>query len=166
MKISDLDKANSLQRDRQTLQKTLKIIDVQGKGKPAKWNLAELDEQLQKALRALPLHTSVATDDVYGLASILQGAASDAGFNVGTSGYLLKASLMANEPIKKDDWYWLRSTLKLEFIAQDGVTVLGYESWPLKVSAGASSQLRSRMRKAADKKLKTELFNSMLKFAS
>ena len=166
LKIADLNKANILQQDRQALQKTLKIIDVKGQGVSSRWNSAELDEQLQKSLRALPLRTSVTVDDVDGLNNILQGAASDAGFNVGSNGYLLTASLESNEPLKKDDWYWLRGTLKLQFLAQDGVTVLGYESWPLKVSAGAISQLQSRMRKAADKKLKGELFNSMLRFAN
>ena len=166
LKISDLSTANALQQDRQTLQKTLKIIDVKGKGLPAKWNLADLNEQLQGSLRALPLKTVVKVDDVGGLSNILQGAAGQAGFNIGNSGYQLTASLDAQDAIKKDDWHWLRATLRLQLVAQDGITVLGYKSWPLKVSSGSSSQLSARMLKAADKKLKQELLNSMLEFAS
>jgi len=166
LKISDLNKANALQQDRQTLQKTLKIIDVKGKGRPARWNLAELNEKLQQALRSLPLKTVVKEDDVGGLNNILQGAASKAGFDVGNSGYQLAASLVAQDPILKDDWHWLRATLKIELIARDGITVVGYKSWPLKVSAGNSSQLSARMQKAVDKKLKQELLNSMLGFAT
>ena len=170
LKISDLHKANSLQQDRQTLQKTLKIIDVKGKGAPARWNLAELNEQLQQALRALPLITVVKIDDIGGLNNVLQGAATKAGFSVdnnsGSSGYQLTASLEAQQPIIKDDWNWLRATLKIELIAQDGVTVIGYQSWPLKVSASNASQLQSRMLKAVDNKLKQELLNSLLEFAT
>jgi len=166
LKIADLHKANSLQQDRQTLQKTLKIIDVKGKGSPALWNLAELNEQLQQALRALPLQTTVKVDDVGGLSSILQGAASKAGFNIARSGYQLSASLEAQQPIERGDWFWLRATLKIELIAQDGVTVIGYQSWPLKVSASSPSQLDARMLKAADKKLKQELLSSVLEFAT
>lgn len=166
LKISDLHKADSLQQDRQTLQKTLKIIDVKGKGSPALWNLAELNERLQQALRSLPLHTAVKTDDIGGLNNILQGAASKAGFNVGSSGYQLAASLETQEPIDQGDWHWLRATLKIELIAQDGVTVIGYQSWPLKVSASNPSQLEARMLKEADKKLKQELLNSVLEFAT
>ncbi len=166
LKISDLHKANALQQDRQTLQKTLKIIDVKGKGMPALWNLAELNEQLQLALRSLPLQTTVKADDIGGLSNILQGAASKAGFNVGSSGYQLAASLITQQAIKKDGWYWLRGTLNIELTTEDGVTVIGYQSWPLKVSAGNSSQLKARMAKAADKKLKQELLNSILEFAS
>lgn len=171
LEIADLHKATSLQQDRQTLQKTLKIIDVKGKGSAPQWNLAELNEQLQQALRSLPLQTGVAVDDIGGLSNILQGAAADAGFNVADSShqggfYRLSAGLEAQEPVKKDDWYWLRASLKLELISQDGATVIGYQSWPLKVSAASPSQLDARMRKAADEKLKQELLSSVLKFAT
>jgi len=170
LKISDLHKANALQQDRQTLQKTLKIIDVKGKGASARWNQAELSEQLQQALRSLPLITVVKADDIGGLNNVLQGAAAKAGFsvadNTGSSGYQLAASLEAQQPIIKDDWHWLRATLKIELIAQDGITVIGYQSWPLKVSASNDSQLQPRMLKAVDKKLKQELLNSLLEFAA
>jgi hypothetical protein len=166
LKISDLHRANILQQDRLTLQRTLKIIDLQGNGSPARWSLAELNEQLQQALRSLPLQTAVKVDDVGGLGNILQGAASKAGFNVGKEGYQLVASLETQPPIDQGDWHWLRATLKIELIAQDGATVIGYQSWPLKVSAGNPSQLDARMLKAADKKLKQELLNSLLEFAT
>jgi len=174
LKISDLYKANTLQQDRQTLQKTLKIIDTNGRGSSANWSMAELHEQLQQALRSLPLQTAVKVDDVGGLSNVLQGAVSKAGFNVGgvVSGvnqqknYLLSASLEAQPSIKKDDWYWLRATLSIELVAQDGISVMGYQSWPLKVSAGEASQLSARMRKAVQEKLDQELFGSVLEFAT
>jgi hypothetical protein len=131
---------------------------------PARWNLAELREQLQQTLRSLPLQTAVKEDDIGGLNNILQGAASAAGFVVGDSGYQLTASLQAQPPIEKDGWSWLRGNLKVELIAEDGVTVIGYQSWPLKVSAGEYSQLQPRLLDAADKKLKQELLSSMLEF--
>lgn len=166
LQIADLQKANQLQRDRLTLQRTLKIIDVRGRGVPAQWNLAELHERLQQALRALPIRVVVKRDDIGGLESILQGAAASAGFAVGSSGYQLAASLEAQPPITKDNWHWLRGTLKLQLISPDGVTVLGHQSWPLKVSGGNPAQLNTRLMKAAEEKLKLELLNSVLDFAS
>lgn len=170
LKISDLHTANNLQLQRQALQKSLKIIDLNGKGAFAQWSLAELDERLQQALRDLPLNTSAnGSNEANDLASILQGAASKAGFavtkNAGDNSYQLVASLEQEEPIKRDDWYWLRATLKLELIAQDDSTVMGYQSWALKVTAGERSQLQARMRTAVSKKLDDELLNSMLQFA-
>jgi len=169
LKISDLHTANTLQQDREALQQTLKIIDVRGKGDPARWSLAELDERLQRELRALPVHAVIVSDDIGGLKNILQGATAEAGFSVAGAGsgvYTLAASLESQAPMLKDDWHWLRATLKIELIAQDGVTVIGYKSWPLKVSAGSASQLEARMMKAADKKLKAELLDTVLEFAT
>jgi uncharacterized lipoprotein YajG len=166
LKISDLYKARGLQNDRQTLQKTLKIIDLNGKGYPPQWSLASLDEKLQLALRALPLRAVVNRDDIGGLQNVLQGAAAKAGFNIGNAGYQLIASLDTQRPVEKDSWHWLRGTLKLELMAKDGVTVIGYQSWPLKVSASQSSQLNARMLKAVAKKLDEELLTSILGFAT
>lgn len=167
LRIADLQQANSLQQSRQTLQKTLKVIDTSGRGASASWNLADLHEQLQQALRALPLQTTVSVDDVGGLRNVLQGAASRAGFRLNTDGqasYRLSAGLQTQSAIEKDNWYWLRGTLDLELIATDGSTVIGHRSWPLKVSAGSASQLPDRMRAAAQEKLDQELLNSMLEF--
>lgn len=166
LKISDLHRANQLQNDRHTLQKTLKIIDVRGKGAPAAWNQADLSEQLSSALRGMPLQTSVKRDDIGGLNEILQGAASQAGFNISSSGYQLVASIEAQDPIVQNDWYWLRATLKIELISRSGESVIGYKSWPLKVSASNESHLPVRMQKEADKKLKQHLLDSILEFAS
>ncbi|MBL4710895.1 MAG: hypothetical protein JKX75_00045, partial [Gammaproteobacteria bacterium] len=168
LKISDLHKATMLQQDRRTLQKTLKIIDVNGKGVSAYWSFAELNEQLQLALRALPLRTAVIVDDVGGLNEIVQAASANAGFQLddtNAQAYQLASSLQAQDAFKRNNWYWLRATLKIELIAQDGDTVIGYKSWPLKVSGSSTEQLPTRMRKAVDEKLTQELLNSMLAFA-
>lgn len=166
LKISDFYKANTLQQDRLALQQTLKIIDASGQGIPARWRLADLDEQLQRVLRSLPLLAIIKVDDVGGLNAILQAAVAKAGFGLGGAGYQLAASLETEERMTTGGWNWLRATLKLELIARDGETVLGYQAWPLKVSAKDASQLLARMRMEVDKKLQQELLNSMLAFAS
>lgn len=166
LKIADIYKANVLQQARLALQKTLKIIAVSGQGVPPRWSLADLDEQLQRVLRSLPLQAVIKVDDVGGLKAMLQAAVAKAGFETGDAGFQLAASLATEEPKTAGDWHWLRATLKLELIAQDGETVLGYQTWPLKVSANDASQLLARMRMAVDKKLQQSLLSSMLVFAS
>jgi hypothetical protein len=133
-----------------------------------------LNEKLQQALRSLPLKTVIKIDDIGGLKPIFQGAVANAGFKVDpgvanhtvSSPYQLAASLEAQQPIVRDNWHWLRATLKIELIAQDGVSVIGYQSWPLKVSAGSAAQLQPRLIKSVDKKLKQELLNSVLGFVT
>jgi len=143
----------------------LKIIDVKGRGVSTSWNLAELNEDLHRSLRALPIYTTVKVDNVGGFSAVLQGAVSDAGFNLGSSGYQLNGSLEALQTIKNDDWYWRRASVKIQLISQDGTNVIGYQSWPLKVSSGDESQLDARLLDAADKKLKQKLLSSVLEFA-
>jgi len=170
LKIADLDRAYELQQNRRALQQTLKIIDIQGKGAVAQWNLTELSEQRQQALRALPLKTGVKQDDIGGLAAMMQGAVSAVGFSSNQQqnphSYQLVASLQAQPVIKHDGWYWLRATLKVELIAKDGIRVIGYQAWPLKVSASDNAQLISRMQKAVDSKLKRQLLLTILEFVA
>jgi len=166
--ISDLQTAKTLQKQRQALQKSLNIIDVSGKGLVPLWRSNEINERLQLALRQLPLQTHAESKEMGDLANMLQGAVSKAGFTIqnNVSNYQLNASLDQEEPIKSDGWFWLRATLKLELIAQDGVTVMGFQSWPLKVTAGERTQLQSRLHNAVNKKLEDEVLNSILQFAS
>ena len=166
--ITDLQIAKTLQKQRQALQKSLNIIDVSGKGLVPLWSSNEINERLRLALRQLPLETRAESKEMGDLANILQGAVSKAGFVVenNVNSYQLIASLDQAEPIKNDGWFWLRATLKLELIAQDGVTVRGFQSWPLKVTAGERTQLQSRLYNAVNKKLEDEVLNSILQFAS
>jgi hypothetical protein len=169
-RISDLQQANSLQVDRQTLQKALKVIDIQGRGSPARWNLAELRDDLDQELKKLPLKTQIRTDGIGDLRKALQGAASKSGFEPDNArsmnNYTLVGNLDSQQPIKKDNWYWMRSSLTIELLALDGSTVIGSRTWLLKVSAGDVSQLKPRMKKVVEDKLNAELLNTMLDFAS
>lgn len=164
-RIGDLNAALQQQRDRRLLQKSLKVIDVKGRGSPSSWNIAELEERLGHAMRQLPVQTLVTRDTAGGLAGLLQGAVSQAGFVPGNSGYGITASMQTQDTLYKQGWYWLRGNLKLSLLATDGVTVLGYKSWPLKVSAQSEEQLASRMQTAIENKLDKMLLPAILSFA-
>lgn len=164
--VGDLQDALDLQIQRDSLQKTLKIIDLQGKGMPPHWNHAELEERLDGALRAMRMSAAVTRDDAGELGQMLQAAMAAAGFsNQSTGGYTLSAALVSDDVLQRQGWFWLRGTLSLRLTAADG-TVLGNRSWPLKVSALQQEQLNSRMRAEVDKKLKQELMSSVLGFAN
>lgn len=163
--VGDLQDALDLQIERDSMQKTLKIIDLQGKGMPPRWNQAELEENLHSALRAMQMRAAVSRDDAGELGQMLQAAMAEAGFsNQSAGGYVLSAGLVSGDVVQSQGWYWQRATLTLRLIAADR-TVLGNKSWPLKVSALQQEQLTSRMRAEVDKKLKQELKSSVLGFA-
>ena len=167
IKIADLQNAINMQTERTVLQQSLKVIDLQGRGKPSSWNVAALKHQQTQALRSLDMKGVVTEDSIGELESMLHGAMAYAGFKQSSAvnGYTLSSSMVTEDVLLKAGWYWLRGTLNLQLAKPDG-TVLGNKSWPMKVSAVQQSQLGSRMRAEVDEKLKKELKNSVLEFAT
>ncbi len=167
LKVADLQDAIVMQTERKSLQKTLKIIDLSGTGKPSGWSLAELIEQQEQALQSLNMRGVVLVDSVGGLDKILQGAMTNAGFasSSDAGGFTLSASMETQDVMNKEGWYWLRGTLAVRLTDPDG-TILGNKSWPLKVSSVQQSQLNERMLAEIDRKLKSELKSAVLGFAT
>jgi hypothetical protein len=167
LKVADLQDAIMMQSERNSLQKTLKIIDLNGTGKPSGWSLAELIEQQKQALRSLNMRGVVLEDSVGELDKVLQAAMANAGFaqSPDEAGYTLSASMETQDAMEKNGWYWLRGTLNVR-LADPGGTILGNKSWPLKVSSVQQNQLHQRMLAEIDRKLKTELKSAVLGFAT
>ena len=165
--IGELQRAIVMQAERNSLQKTLKILDLHGKGKPSSQNLAELKSQQMQLLQSLNMKGLVTADPTGELDKVLQGAMSNAGFiwMSGNVDYTLSASMETQESMQKQGWYWLRGTLKLRLVDADG-SVLGNRTWPLKVSSQQENQLQQRMLAEVDRKLKAELKDTVLGFAT
>ena len=167
IKIADLQNAINMQNERTALQQSLKVVDLQGRGKPSGWNVTELKHQQTQALRALSMKGIVTQDSIGELERVLHGAMAYAGFEQSSAvnGYTLASSMVSDNVLQKEGWYWLRGSLSLQLVKPDG-TVMGNKSWPLKVSAVQQDQLDSRMRAEVDAKLKNELKNTILEFAT
>jgi len=167
LKVADLQDAIIMQSERNSLQKTLKIIDLNGTGKPSGWSLAELIEQQEQALKSLNMRGVVLVDSIGGLDRILQGAMANAGFAQSSDdvGFTLSASMETQDAMNKEGWYWLRGMLVVSLADSDG-TILGNRSWPLKVSSVQQNQLNERMLVVIDKKLMSELKSVVLGFAT
>lgn len=166
-KVATYQRAMTLQDERDALQKTLKVIDLSGRGSESGINRAELRNKLEKSLNALSMRPSILEDAVGGLDKLLKGAMAHAGFveATGSSGYTLSAGLSTQAAIKQQGWHWLRGTLTLRLSSADG-KVQGNQIWPLKVSATSQAQLNTRMQAAVEKKLKQELKSTVLGFAT
>jgi len=166
-KVADLQDAIMMQSERNSLQKTLKIIDLNGTGKPSGWNLAELIEQQELALKSLNMRGVVLVDSVGELDKVLQAAMANAGFAPSSDevGFTLSASMETQDAMQKEGWYWLRGTLVVRLAGPDG-TILGNKSWPVKVSSLQQNQLNERMLAEIDNKLKSELKSAVLGFAT
>jgi len=167
LKVADIESAISNQDQRAALQKTLKVIDLNGRGMPAQWSHTELTTSLQTALSALHMQAVVKQDNVGGLAKILRGAMAQAGFvsTHSASGYRLVLDVDAQPSFQQQGWYWQRGTMNLQLESPDG-TVRGQKSWPLKVSASRPEQLNARLRTNIEKILKTNLSAAVFEFVT
>ncbi len=165
--VSRLSAALDLQQQRDALQQTLKIIDRSGKGLPAQWSRAELQDRLQQALQAMRIALAVKQDDVGELAELVSGAMGKAGMpaNNRNYAYILTASLNAQPAFQNQGWYWLRGNLSLQLSDASG-KVLGARNWPLKVSSVQQALLQPRLRGKVEKILNSELQSAILGFAS
>jgi len=166
MKVAQLNRAIGLQHDRAALQKTLKVIDLTGRGEPAKWNLAELRGQLESALLGMKMAVAIRQDDLGGLAAKVAGAMSHAGFPAANASYeYVITSAMKLEPsFQNQGWHWLRGTVSLTLTDAAG-KVMGNRSWPLKVSSVEKTLLKPRMSGEVEKLLKARLKQAVLEFA-
>lgn len=165
--LSALDKAVALQFERQTLQKTLKVIDTRGKGSPAQWNLAELKSKLENKLQSLEIATAVDNDPIGKLDQSLKSAMGNAGFPAGngSSTFTLVANLDVQDLGVRQGWYWLRGKLSVKMVEADG-RIRGRKQWSLKVSALQHNDAESRLMTQVTKKLNVELKPAILEFAT
>ncbi|MCW9047404.1 MAG: LPP20 family lipoprotein [Gammaproteobacteria bacterium] len=165
--LSALDKAVALQFERQTLQKTLKVIDTRGKGSPAKWNLAELKSKLENKLQKLEIATAIDSDPIGKLNQSLKSAMGNAGFPAvnGSSAFTIVANLDVQDLGFRQGWYWLRGKLSVKMVEANG-RVRGRKQWALKVSALQHNDAESRLMTQVTKKLNAELKPAILEFAT
>ncbi|MDQ1362313.1 MAG: hypothetical protein QG652_173 [Pseudomonadota bacterium] len=167
LSMSALNQAVQLQREREALQKTLKVIDLSGKGSPAKWNMADLRGKLESRLQSLRIATSVGTDSYGKLDQILRSAMGNAGFpSAGNdAAFTLVADLETQDLGLREGWYWLRGKLSIKLVEPNG-KIRGRKEWPLKVSALQRNDAESRIMTQVAQKLNQELKPAMLSFAT
>lgn len=167
LSMAAMNKALLLQMERQTLQKTLKVIDVRGKGLPSRWNMADLRGQLENSLQSLRIATAVENDSTGRLDQALKSAMGNAGFPAvnGSADYTLVASLDVQDLGFREGWYWLRGKLSIKLVEDDG-KIRGRQQWSIKASALQRDDAESRLMTQVSNKLNAELKSSMIEFAT
>jgi len=167
LSMAALNRAMILQLERQTLQNTLKVIDRSGKGRPAKWNMADLRGKLENTLQSLRMATAVDNDPLGRLSQTLKSAMGNAGFPSanGAADFTVVASLDVQDLGFRQGWYWLRGKLSIKLVEADG-KIRGRKQWPLKVSALQRNDSESRLMTQVSKTLNAELKSAMIEFST
>lgn len=166
--MAAMNQAFKLQLQRQTLQKTLKVIDLKGVGKPAKWNLADMRGELENKFLALKIGSKTSSSDLTQLNRLISGAMSKAGFPAtkGNADFTMVASSKVTDVGRRQGWYWVRGKITVKLVEATSGKVRGTYTWSFKTSADSKEVAVSRLVTKADKALKGDMKKVILDFAT
>ena len=166
--ISAMNRALGAQRERQSLQQYLTIVEPTANAVTSTWNQAELDLEFTDALRRVHIDALTSNDPTGKLQAVLAGAVTGAGFTLAggqQTDYIARAGLQLHELVKREGWYWLRGTLELELTEPLVDRVRGVKRWAIKVSAQQPELTQQRLLDQVNAILQKELRPTVIGFA-
>lgn len=168
-KIAAASQAVDAQGERQALQKSLQIVDSSGIGTQPRWNMAQLNSDLDELLRRAKIALQASADSPPGLKDVVAGALAQAGFMIDTGqqpDFILKASMDLHDLGLQDGWYWQRGDLEVVLTEGESGRVRGSKRWVIKSSAQDRKISVNRAMNQADIALKQDLRKVMLEMIS
>lgn len=169
IKIATANNALESQRERDTLQKTLQVVDITGRGVEAQWNAAKLKADLDVLLKRVRIAPQVAADSTPGLANVVAGALAQAGFMIETGqnpDFVLQARMNLIDVGIKEGWYWQRGSVDITLTEAANGRIRGTRHWDIKASATDRESAIKRALDQADAILKRELGATIIGMAT
>lgn len=165
-KSAAANKASSAQRERAQLQRMLRVVDVSGHGITPKWDIRELESDVDALLARMRIAPRSSGSGSAALDAALRAALADGGFYSAeeTSDYILEGSLDLDALGQREGWYWYVGKLEVVLRDKDG-RVRGATHWLIKESSALDAVARQRAEDMAVNILKRELRSALLKFA-
>ena len=169
LKISAANQAVEAQQERASLQKSLQIVDVTGRGAESQWNVAKLNSDLDALLKRVRIGYQVAADSPPGLTEIVGGALAKAGFMIETGqspDFVLRARMDIADLSYQEGWYWQRGVLEVALSETATGRVRGTKRWNIKSSGSNRESAVKRALNQADAVLKQELRAAIIDMAT
>ncbi len=160
LQIGAASRALDMQRERGPLQKSLQVVDITGRGVEPQWNRTKLQADLDALLKRVRIAPQVAADSTPGLADVVSGALSQAGFLIETGknpDFLLQSRLDLTDLGMQNGWYWQRGTVEVTLTEAANGRVRGTKRWDIKASATDRESSLKRALNQTDAILKQEL---------
>jgi hypothetical protein len=160
LKIAAASMAVETQREHESLQKSLQIVDPTGRGTESKWNSAKLQSDLDELLKRVRIAPKVTADSTPGLEEVVAGALANAGFMIETGqnpDFVLQARMVLDDLGLQAGWYWQRGVLEVNLSEAATGRVRGTKRWNVKSSAPDKATAAKRALNQADDILKQEL---------
>ena len=160
VKIAAADQALALQQEREGLQKSLQVVDITGRGVEPQWTSTKLKSDLGELLKRVKISPRVTAGSPAGLAEMVAGALSQAGFVVDTSDspqFVLQANMNLADLGFREGWYWQRGALEITLSDTANGRIRGTKRWSVKGNAIDKESAVRRAMDQADSILKQEL---------
>lgn len=162
-KIAIAAKALESQTARAGLQRSLQIVDKNGRGKDPVYKTAELRADLDQMIgrvRLTAMGDGAYADD---LTKAVAGALTKAGFTVDAAAgdYRLTANLTLDDLGAREGWHWLRGTLETK-MADNAGNVRTAKRWEVKVSGQEKATAERRAIDNAAALLQKHIFDAVL----
>ena len=164
-KIAAASLAVESEREHESLQKSLQIVDPTGRGTESKWNSAKLQSDLDELLKRVRIAPQVSADSTPGLAEVVSGALANAGFMIETGqnpDFVLKARMDLDDLGFQKGWDWQRGVLEVNLSEATTGRVRGTKRWDVKSSAPDKETAAKRALNEADTILKQELRTTII----
>lgn len=160
LKIAAANNALQSQSERDSLQKTLQVVDITGRGVEPRWNATKLKADLDALLKRVRIAPRVSADSPAGSADVVAGALAKAGFMIETGqnpDFILQARIDLSDLGQREGWYWQRGTVEITLSEAASGRIRGTKRWDIKASAADRETSIKRAMAEADSVLKKEL---------
>lgn len=160
LKIAAASQAVESQQERESLQKSLQIVDPTGRAAESEWNSAKLQSDLDELLKRVRIASKVTADSTPGLADVVAGGLAGAGFMIETgqnADFVLQARMVLDDLGFQNGWDWQRGVLEVTLSETATGRVRGARRWTVKGSAPDKETAAKRALNQTDTILKQEL---------
>lgn len=169
LKIAAASLAIESQRERESLQKSLQVVDITGRATESQWSSAKLKSDLDGLLKRVRIASQVAADSAPGFAEVVAGALAQAGFMIETGqnpDFVLQAKMEMADLGFKEGWYWQRGVLEISLSEKGTGRVRGTRRWTVKSNAPDKETANKRALNQTDALLKQELRAAIIEMAN
>lgn len=166
--IGAMQRALETLGERESLQKSLKVVDPSGRGLESAVGVARLRADLNELLKRVRVAVHATSEQSEGFGRVMRGAVAGAGFLIDTGEkptYILDARLDEEDIGLRDGWHWWRGTVTATLRDADTQRVRGSQRWSVKSSAQDRAVARQRLLTEVDNILKKELRGTVVGFA-
>jgi len=169
VKIAAANLAIESQLERESLQKSLQIVDITGRASQSPTSSAMLYSDMNALLKRVKIAPQVTGDASSEFSEIISGALAKAGFMIDTGqhpDFILQSKLLLTDLGNRDGWHWMRGSIELVLTEAANDRVRGTKRWNIKGNAQGKSIAFKRTMNQADKVLKQELRSAVIEMAT